>query len=114
MVTGRTYFLMELIGGLVKGAKIRALYVGEVSGSNPWASHFGSMVVTSSILGWKILYVAVVARYGGALSYIFFDFSVTSPPWAFRGCLMAPANWPTWSFISPPRQSRTGHMTPSG
>ena len=75
---------------MVIGAKVRALYVGEVPRSNPQASHFESMVVSPVILHWRLLDVVVVSRYsgtstrfGGVLSYIFFYFLVMGPPWAF-------------------------------
>jgi hypothetical protein len=89
------YVPIELLGGLVKGTKVRALYVGEVPRSNPRASHFESMVVSPAILGWRLLYVVVVSRYsgtstrfGGVLSYIYiFYFLVMGPPWAFWGAM---------------------------
>jgi hypothetical protein len=102
MVTEQIDVPMKLLGGLVKGSKVRALYVGEVLGSNLRASHFGSMVITSAILDWRLLDVVVVAKYGGTsarfgrvLSYIFFDFSVTGPTWAFWGCHVVLVDWHT-------------------
>jgi hypothetical protein len=92
MVTRRMDVPTELLHGLVKGAKVRALYVGEVPGSNPRASNFGSMVVTPTILGWKIIDVAVVARYGGTfaifgevLSYMYFLFFSHGPSMGVSG-----------------------------
>jgi hypothetical protein len=110
MIIGQTHVPTELLGGLVKGAKVRAMYVVEVPGSNPRASHFISMVVTPAIIGWRLLYVAVVSRYGGSsarfggvLSYIFFDFLVMGPPWVFRGCHVVPDDWDMWNpLIGPP------------
>jgi hypothetical protein len=39
----------------------------------------------------------------GSCYYIFFYFSVMGPPWAFRGCHMAPTDWAMWHpLIGPP------------